>query len=280
MLKVCVTWADGFRAGQQFEFTGFDAREKAIAFGDAALARARRILRAMNAPDYDAINFEVSGGGSGFGEAVLTLGVRHRDERAVGLFLREATGLALATPAGMSVFAAGGRARPSPLVRLFSCLVPAGMVRVSVQLEGETVEFVPPSVPAPAPAPVRPPEPEEPDLSDTVEVPLIRLAVARSGDKGDTANIGVIARRAEYLPYIWAALSAERVRHHFGERMTGTVERYLLPGCHGLNLVLSEALGGGGVASLRADPQGKAYAQRLLALPVKVTRDILAEFGA
>jgi hypothetical protein len=280
MLKVCATWTDGFRAGQQFDFTGFDAREKATAFGEAALARARRILGTLKAPDYDAVNLEVTGRDGDYGEAVLTLGVRHRDERAVGLFLREATGLALATPAGMSVFAAGGRPRPSPVVRLFSFLVPAASVRISVSIDGAEIAYPPAPVAAAAPAPQRPPEPVQPDLPEDVEVLLIRLAVARSGDKGDTANIGVIARRAEYLPLIWAALTPQRVREHFAGRMEGDVERYLLPGCHALNLVLEQSLGGGGVTSLRADPQGKAYAQHLLAVPVKVTREIAAEVGA
>lgn len=280
MLKVCATWTDGFRAGQQFDFTGFDAREKAKAFGEAALSRARRILGTLKAPEYDAVNLEVTGHDGDYGEAVLTLGVRHRDERAVALFLREATGLALATPAGMSVFAAGGRPRPSPVVRLFSFLVPAAAVRVSASIDGAEIAYPPAPVAATAPAPQRPPEPVQLDLPDDVEVPLIRLAVARSGDKGDTANIGVMARRSEYLPLIWAALSPQRVREHFADRMEGDVERYLLPGCHALNLVLGQSLGGGGVTSLRADPQGKAYAQHLLAMPVRVTREIAAEVGA
>jgi len=280
MLKVCATWSDGFRAGQQFEFAGFDVRAKAEAFGAATIARARRILAALNAPDYDAVNLEVSGSSSGYGSAVLALGVRHRDERAVALFLREATGLALATPAGMSVFAAGGRSRPSPVVRLFSFLVPAAMARISVSVDGAELAFPPMAVAATEAPPPRPPEPDEPALINAVEVPLILLAVARSGDKGDNANIGVMARRPQYLPYIWAALTPERVRQHFAGQVSGEVERFLLPGCHALNLVLTEALGGGGVASLRADPQGKAFAQRLLALPVRVTHGIAAEAGA
>ena len=82
----------------------------------------------------------------------------------------------------------------------------------------------------------RPDTLDAPDLSDAVEVPLVRLAWGRSGDKGNKANIGIIARKADYLPYIWAALDDTAVRDRFGHFMApdSGFERYLLPGspCH------------------------------------------------
>jgi hypothetical protein len=109
-----------------------------------------------------------------------------------------------------------------------------------------------------------------PQVASTT-VPLIKLAVARSGDKGDDANIGVIARRPEYLPYLRAALTPERIADWFSHVMQGQqVMRYDLPGIAAMNFVLKNALGDGGVASLNADVQGKTYAQQLLAMPVTI----------
>jgi hypothetical protein len=103
-----------------------------------------------------------------------------------------------------------------------------------------------------------------------VEVPLIRLAWGRSGDKGDTANIGVIARRREFMPAIDAALTPQSVAAYLAHLVTGPVERFEWPGLNGWNFVLRRALGGGGIASLRYDPQGKSYAQILMDFPVRV----------
>ena len=102
----------------------------------------------------------------------------------------------------------------------------------------------------------------------TVWLPLGVIAHARSGDKGDIVNIGIIARQAEYLPYIWTALTPEVVANCFSHFLDGRVERFLLPGIHAINFVLHDVLGGGGIASLRNDAQGKGYAQILLAQPI------------
>jgi hypothetical protein len=106
-------------------------------------------------------------------------------------------------------------------------------------------------------------------------VPLLRLAVARSGDKGDDANVGVIARKPEYLPYLRAALTPARVADWFSHVLLGEVIRYDLPGIGGLNFVLKNALGEGGVASLNVDVQGKTYAQQMLAMAVAVPAGLL-----
>jgi len=111
-----------------------------------------------------------------------------------------------------------------------------------------------------------------------LEVPLIALAWGRSGDKGNKANIGIIARRPEYLPYICAALTEDVVRarfaHFLEDASTGSVERFLLPGSNAINFLLHDVLGGGGVASIRNDPQGKGYAQLLLSCPIPVPASI------
>ena len=108
-----------------------------------------------------------------------------------------------------------------------------------------------------------------------VVVPLRRIACGRSGDKGDSANIGLIARRPEYAALIREQVTPQRVAQYFKHYLKGDVTRWELPGVHAFNFLLTEVLGGGGIASLRYDPQGKAYASMLLDLPVRVPDALL-----
>ncbi len=104
---------------------------------------------------------------------------------------------------------------------------------------------------------------------------LFLLAHGRSGDKGDMANIGVIARRDEWYEFLSQELTAERVRGFLGTLANGEVERHELPNLSALNFLVHEALGGGGSISLRLDAQGKTYAQYLLAAEVEVDAGLL-----
>ncbi|MBI4542375.1 MAG: hypothetical protein HY705_05045 [Gemmatimonadetes bacterium] len=99
---------------------------------------------------------------------------------------------------------------------------------------------------------------------------LAELAHARSGDKGDTANVGVIARRPEHYPLLVTELTAERVARHFAGMLTGGVERFELPNLHALNFLLHGALGGGGTISLKTDAQGKTLSTALLRMEIEV----------
>ena len=103
-----------------------------------------------------------------------------------------------------------------------------------------------------------------------MKIRLIDIAHARSGDKGDTANVGVIARRPEYYPVLVKYLTVERVRAHFAGIVLGPVERFELPNLGALNFLLHQALGGGGTVSLRTDAQGKTFGAALLALEIEV----------
>ena len=276
--KVCATYADGFRGGQLLTFNGFNARSKASVFADAAIARANKQIEAQQLGDFTETSIEILGGvpekylGSHAGdyqEVTLKIAARHRSAAGIGVLLKEITGLGLATPPGLCVFA-GGRPKPSPVIRLFSFLLPKGELSVRIHWGGDSIDHTV--------APVLTSEPAVPvphTLSPCPEaqgvltpVPLIRLAYGRSGDKGDQANIGIIARQAEYLPYIWTALTPEVVANCFSHFLDGRVERFLLPGIHAINFVLHDVLGGGGIASLRNDAQGKGYAQILLAQPI------------
>ena len=100
--------------------------------------------------------------------------------------------------------------------------------------------------------------------------PLSAIAHTRSGDKGDTSNIGVIALKPDYYPVILREVTPERVKQFFGELVHGEVERFELPNLGAINLLLHEALGGGGTLSLRIDAQGKTYGAALLGMEVEV----------
>ena len=99
---------------------------------------------------------------------------------------------------------------------------------------------------------------------------LIDIAHARSGDKGDTANVGIISRKPEYYPVLVREVTAERVKQHFAGVCLGKVERFEVPNLGALNFLLHEALGGGGTLSLRIDAQGKTYGASLLRMEIEV----------
>jgi hypothetical protein len=108
----------------------------------------------------------------------------------------------------------------------------------------------------------------------TQKIPLLHLAHARSGDKGDTANVGVIALRPEYYPLLVEALTTERVKQHFTGICLGEVERFELPNLHALNFLLHNSLGGGGTVSLKTDAQGKTLSTAMLRLAIDVPEEI------
>jgi hypothetical protein len=106
-----------------------------------------------------------------------------------------------------------------------------------------------------------------------MEIRLLDIAHARSGDKGDTANIGVIARREEDYPILLKYLTADCVKEYFGEMVLGPVERFELPNLWALNFVLHNALGGGGTKSLRLDAQGKTLSSALLRMVLNIPEE-------
>jgi hypothetical protein len=195
----------------------------------------------------------------------------------VALLLRELSGVALGAPAGMAFFA-GARAKPSPVIRLFSTLVDKSSLELKLIDASAETTFIPPtaSVGVSAARETHIPDIDDSPRSTLVEVPLETLAWGRSGDKGDKANVGVIARKPDYLPWIAATLTETYVADRFAHFMTSPgIDRYYLPGISALNFLLHNALGGGGIASLRNDPQAKAYAQVLLDTPIMIPQHLL-----
>lgn len=284
-LKVSATALDGFRVMGTMTIIGRDAARKAQRTGDAILARARRLITARGFSDFTETSIEVIGAGTVYGDdprtshardVVLKIGARHTDEKALALLASEIVPAATAMAQGLTGFFAG-RPNVAPVFRGYSFLIPADAVTPTILFEGQEhkVAHLPHRValpPMPMPAIAA-------DASGSVTVPLVRLAVGRSGDKGNNANIGVIARKPAYLPFIKAALTAAAVKDFFAATGVTHVDMYELPGIAALNFVLHESLGGGGIVSLRIDPQGKGFAQMVMDFPVPVSSALAQELN-
>lgn len=288
--KVSATIPDGYKVASAFSLAGMDAKRKAETVADAVLNKTRRLLKAQGFGDYRETRVEILGTEAMYGvhgrrgdtrEVVVRIAATHDDKKALVLLTREmpqaATGMA---PGLCSMI--GGMPAVYPRIRHFPFLIDKDRVPVSVAIDGEVRHvdvatgggFSEDQLAAPA-------GPGEAVDTDT-EVPLVKLALARSGDKGDHANIGVIARESRFLPYIRAALTEARVAEymkHVLDPEIGQVRRWEMPGIEGFNFLLKHSLGGGGIASTRADPQGKAFGQQLLECPIPVPQSITSEFG-
>ncbi|MBI3284351.1 MAG: DUF1446 domain-containing protein [Burkholderiales bacterium] len=289
--KVSATYADGYRCAAQLTVVGFDAERKLRRTAQAILERTREMLARLGLPDYSATRLEVLGAASAYGEhivrspmleAVMWLAVSHTHKPALDIFSREIA------PAGTSwapgtTGAGGGRPAVSPAIKQVAFLLDRRRLQATVQILGGERMPVPPtqgSMQAAAPAP----EAEAGfcllPQADFIVLPLIRLAYARSGDKGDIANIGVIARKPDYLPLLRAQLTADSVAAYLARLVKGKVTRYALPGIHAFNFVCEQALDGGGMASLRHDPLGKGMAQILLSMPIRVPANMYNDAAA
>ncbi|MDB5394043.1 MAG: hypothetical protein JWM91_1549 [Rhodospirillales bacterium] len=284
--KVCVTYEDGWRAIALQPIIGIDAPAKAERQADALFDRTRRMLADRNLGEWRSTYLEVLGAEASYGgrarrqdarEVIARLVVDHDEKRAAELFAREQSSSITTMSVGTSI---GLGVSVSPIVNLFSFLLPKDEVTMSVAIADDSfIVHVPTSgdyrPAARAPSEDSPP----PGLNDATEVPLIRLAIGRSGDKGDLFNVAVIARLPDYLPYIRAALTPAAVAdwfgHVFGQGAAGRVDRFEVPGIHGLNFVVHEALGGGITSSPRLDKVAKTMAQQLLEFPIPVPRHLV-----
>jgi hypothetical protein len=279
-LKVTATHADGYRLMTTAMFSGLDAGAKARRAAEALVTRGERLMQAAGHGPLAESSIEVIGTGETFGpehrddqavEAVVKIGVRHPERAALDMFSLEYAPMALVAQ-GMTGFF-GGRPRVAPSIEVYHLLVDKSTVSPQIVFDDEVrpVRIAPGDPSVKAGTPPLTDDPAEPPAGRTVTVPLRSLAYARSGDKGNQANIGVIARRPEFAPVIRAQLTAERVRSFFAQYLTGGVQRWEMPGLSALNFVLDGALGGkGGTSTLRYDPQGKSFAAMLLRVPIVV----------
>lgn len=279
--KCSATWLDGHRITATFLIGGIDASRKADRVARAVLARVRRLFAERSYADFRETSVELLGTESTYGsnsrgptsrEVVVKISCVHDDPKALRLFSREIAQASTGMAPGFTGML-GGRPKDSPRIRLHSSLVPKSLVAPKVHLDGEIFDCPVPIGGGFTSGYLPPQSHETPSVEADTTVPLVKLAVARSGDKGNHSNIGVIARDPRYLPWLRASLTADAVARfmsHVLHPVDGRVTRFDLPGLGAFNFLLENSLGGGGMTSLRIDPQGKAFAQQLLDFPVRV----------
>lgn len=285
--KVSATYPDGHRILASILMGGIRAKEKGQLVAESIFKKVSALFEEKGIAPFRETNIELLGSEATYGphsrcndsrEVIIKMGAVHDDKKALGIFAREIAQAATGMAPGVSGLV-GGRPSPFPRIRLFSTLVSKEKVHATIDLAGEKTAV---EVPTGKPfdfstlADVGSKETAQGDKT----VPLIKLAWARSGDKGNHANIGVIARKEEYLPYLRAALTSDTVKQYMAHVLDSdesVVQGWQLPGFNAFNFLLKNALGGGGIASLRIDPQGKAFAQQLLDFPIPVSDDIAKE---
>jgi hypothetical protein len=263
-LKACATWDDGWRAVAYQPVIGPAAAEKANKQAEALFERGRMMLRGRNMADWRHTESVLIGGSDPASqEVVAKLVVEHDEALAVQMFAREQFAAISAMAPGTSV--AFGL-QIAPCMGLMSFLVPReevaarvdGMELLSGAVEGRNPKRLP--EPAP-PSSVSPSDCHLPTSGEGLTV--MDLAFTRSGEKGETINIGVIAREPGYLPRLKAALTPDMLKAHLADLGDFSVTIYDLPGIHAINIVLDGALPGGLNASQRLDPAAKSIGQRL-----------------
>ncbi|XP_029944093.1 uncharacterized protein LOC115386041 [Salarias fasciatus] len=289
--KVCATYMDGFRVTAVCTLGGPRAAEKGRRTAESIIKRTRRIFKQLGLEDFSSVNVQILGAEDTYGpharnkgsrEAVIWMSMQHKQKKALELFSREIASAGTGMAPGLTGIV-GGRPRVSPVLKPFFFLHPKSQLKVDIHMDDGLVESLSEAEPD-AHRQEEAPPPSEDDSPDT-DLPrgphsyrLEELAFTRSGDKGDTANIGVIARHPLFYPYLKKHLTSSVVEdymsHVIQPGLKNAVKRYTLPGIYGLNFVLQNSLGGGGVASLRSDPQGKAFGQMLLDLKLTGLPDL------
>lgn len=280
-LKVSVSFASGYRAFGRLIVSGPDALAKAQKAADILweCAGGRELYEvtatqflAWNATHPPLTDAEPS-------EVLVQVAVRDADEAKInGRFGVQVVPRVLGSVPGITYLADQGRPRASEVVGYWPALISREWVPTRVVVGDDEADVPSPDLSGvsaapfePAPLRVAPPAP----TGARVRVPLSRLCLARSGDKGDTANVGVIARSPSVYAWMLEHLTAEFVAARFAEVCRGEVERAEVPNLMALNFLLHQSLGGGGTLSLLVDAQGKTYAQYLLAAEVEVNEGLL-----
>ena len=287
LYKVSMAYGDGFKALGTIIISGPDARAKAEKFADIFWTKCGRDQFEATETEYMGWNScqRSLGGATDGAEITLRLGVRAKNKELISHFSKLVPSLILGGPPGVAVL--GGAPKPQDVVSYWPALMPKSALRPIVGVmydQGlqefvvepeETGKFVAPDVPTQTSL--------KPDCSvaevmaqpDGKAVALSTICLGRSGDKGDTSNIGMIARSPKAYAFIQKWLTAQRVKNYFQEICFGKVVRYNLDNLMALNFLLEESLGGGGTMTLRADAQGKTFAQALLRQRVCIPQDVL-----
>ncbi|GIW40023.1 MAG: hypothetical protein KatS3mg076_0600 [Candidatus Binatia bacterium] len=284
-LKASIVYEAGYKAVGSCLLSGPDVLAKARRFEEMLWHRVGREFEDLRA---DAIGYDACWGPAAPkvepNEIVFRAGVRDSDRKKVQAFALQFLGFGLQLPPGFGVLE--GRPSVQTAYGFWPARFPREGVEPVVEIRQggsvrKRVECPLQDVPRAewGELPVPEPPPRRSFSGPVRRVRLREIAFARSGDKGDRANIGVVARSAALYDFLRSFLSAERVALHFGELVRGGVERFELPNLLALNFVLDRALGGGGTLSLRVDHQGKTLAQGLLSMEVEVPEELLQERG-
>ncbi|WP_341709270.1 acyclic terpene utilization AtuA family protein [Limnobacter sp.] len=278
--KVCATYPEGFRCIGMLSIVGFDAQAKARRTGEAILERTRAMFKRQGLADYTRTSIEIIGSETDLGphaqvqlghEAMMRIAITHSDKKAAAIFSREIAPAGTSYAPGTSGNFGMGRPNVTPLVKMFSCFVPKHMQTAVVKLDGESIGYQEPEHPKPSADIPHSAEKSLDNISIPGELlgkPLIEIAHGRSGDKGDTSNVGIVARKPEYWPLLRHLLRPENVKNYLAHLVKGEVHTFELPQVQAFNLVMKEALDGGGMTSMRNDPLGKGMAQVLLNMKI------------
>lgn len=290
LLKVSAALEDGYKSSGSLIVSGPDARAKAETFANIFWTRLEDELERESLPPLEATHTEYIGDDSTHRmltpehdatEIMLRLAARDHDESKLRIFRKLLPSLILSGPAGVAV--TGGAPAISNVVRYWPSLIPQDRAPANFAVYADGDEVASKSAlewpkTGGASEPVRALEDPHPGVElggDSITVPLMAIAHARSGDKGDTANIGLIGRSAACYAWLRDHVSVEQVRTWFSGIVHGEVHRYLVPNLWALNFLLDESLGGGGTVSLHTDAQGKTYGQALLRCQVEVPAELL-----
>jgi len=275
-LKVSVSFEQGYRAFGRLLVSGPDT-----------LAKARKVAElfwecAGGEASYEATSTQIIGwdashpplGKEEPSEVLVQLAVRDPESKGIDQrFGPQLVPRVLASVPGISYLADQGRPRSSSVVGYWPALLSRSAVKTRVVVGGETAEVSTARPSGRKAAPFHPeavPSRKAPASREKVKVPLSRLCLGRSGDKGDTCNIGIIARSPALHDWVREFLTPEVVKSRFAGICHGEVERFEVPNLLAFNFLLHESLGGGGTLSLLLDAQGKTYAQYLLAMDVEI----------
>lgn len=280
LYKVCATYPEGFRCIGMLSIVGFDAHAKARRTGEAILERTRAMFKRQGLADYTRTSIEIIGSETDLGphaqvqlghEAMMRIAITHSDKKAAAIFSREIAPAGTSYAPGTSGNFGMGRPNVTPLVKMFSCFVPKHMQTAVVQVGGEPVQYLEPEHPKALVEthPITERSFEKVTVPrELLGKPLIEIAHGRSGDKGDTSNVGIVARKPEYWALLQHLLRPENVKNYLAHLVKGEIHTFELPQVQAFNLVMKEALDGGGMTSMRNDPLGKGMAQVLLNMKI------------
>lgn len=276
--KASLTYDQGWRAMAALPIIGREAAAKARHFGEEIFSRANAMLRDRQLPPLERARCDVYGEETESATTVICrIAADHPDQEGAQLLLRE-QGSAISHMSVGTTIGLGASVRP--VQRIAGFLIPKSAVTQTVTLDGAAVACrVPTDAKTVAGAVSTPPMPAAAqDVDPEQTIPLIRLAWARSGDKGNLFNVAVIARDPANLPYIAAARTPARIGEHYrqvlGHKLPFDVDVFSVPGFFALNFVVKNSMEGGVLASTRIDPVAKGMAQLLLDFPVPLSNNL------